>query len=70
MNLERPKIQRTAEIYAEFKQGWNKYHRIIMANSPGTNEGQVLHFFQTGLDEGNALHLRREIEANPRITVA
>jgi hypothetical protein len=36
----------------------------------GTNEGQILQFFQTCLDEGTALQLKREIEANPRITVA
>ncbi len=70
MNTERPKFQGTAENYAEFKRGWNEYHRIIKANSPGTNEGQILHFFQTCLDEETALQLKREIEANPRITVA
>jgi hypothetical protein len=44
MNAERPKFQGTAEKFAEFKRGWNEYHRIIKANSPGTNEGQKLHF--------------------------
>jgi hypothetical protein len=44
--------------------------KIYMCDSPGTNEGQILHFFQTFLDEGTALQLKREIEANPRIKVA
>ncbi len=70
MNAERPKFKGTAENYAEIKRGWNEYHRIIEANSLGTNEGQILHFFRTCLDEGTALQLKREIEANPRITVA
>jgi hypothetical protein len=65
MNAERLKLQGTAENYAEFKRGWNEYHRIIKANSPGTNEGQIIHFFQTCLDEGTAVQLKREIEANP-----
>ena len=70
MNANKPKFQGTAENFSEFRRKWKEYYHLIKGNSPTTNESQILHLFHQCLDEGTALQLKREVEDNPRLTVA
>ena len=70
MNAERPKFQRTASNFSEFRRKWNEYYKLIKGNSLTTNDGQILLLFQICLDEATVLQIKRKLEDNAGLTLA